>query len=147
MDFHSKSHFPTSSTNRDLPFRETRPGLAQIAVSGVSWTWTLDLGLDLGSMRIQGNQWIPMNIIGYQWIPMNIIECQWESMSRDPGSHCSPPELDLLKSPGGGRNEKSALGPDLEYFIHRRTLVLLVSNFLTTTRSPRPYVGSSKMSK
>ena len=44
---------------------------------------------------------------------MNIIEYQWESMSRDPGSHCSPPELDLLKSPGGGRNEKSALDPDL----------------------------------
>ena len=41
---------------------------------------------------------------------MNIIEYQWESMSRDPGSHCSPPELDLLKSPGGGRNAKSALG-------------------------------------
>ena len=56
LNLHSKSHFPTSSTNRGLPFRETRPGLAQIAVSGVSWTWTLDLGLDLGSMRIQGNQ-------------------------------------------------------------------------------------------
>ena len=56
-----------------------------------------------------------------------------KTMPSDPGSHCSPPELDLLKSPGGGRNEKSALGPALGYFIHRRTLVLLVSNFLTTT--------------
>ena len=78
---------------------------------------------------------------------MNIIEYQWESMSRDPGSHCSPPELDLLKSPGGGRNEKSALGPDLEYFIHRRTLVLLVSNFLTTTRPRRENVRTAKLTK
>ena len=56
MKFHSFCTFLTFSTNRDPPFHETRPGLAQMDVSGVSWTWTLDLGLDLGSMRIQGNQ-------------------------------------------------------------------------------------------